>query len=113
MSTPYLLKTCECGCGRSFMAARRDRKYYDASCRKRGNREDRGEVVPAVTMCACGCGETAVGRRKLYASDACKQRMYRRRKEFDELGPDFDWSERPEATPKRYQNGYKIRLSTW
>lgn len=110
MSTPYLLKTCECGCNRNFTAARCDRKYFDASCRKRANREQRGEVVSAVTRCACGCGEIAVGRRKLYFSDACKQRAYRKRKEFDELGPDWDWSERPETPRKADKPGLKVTL---
>lgn len=62
-------------------------------------------------MCVCGCGEVAIGPRKLYASNACKQRQYRKRKEFDELGPEWEWSQRPETPRKRDKQGYKINLN--
>lgn len=110
-----VISVCACGCGRSFKQkpTGRVRKYFDDACRKRGNREDRGEIPPAVTMCACGCGQPAIGRRKLYASDACKQRQYRKRKEFDELGGDYEWSQRPETPRKKDKRGYKITLGNW
>lgn len=107
------IRICECGCGRSFVPKSAKGRFYSDACRKRQNRIERGETPPAVTMCACGCGQTAIGRRKLYASDACKQRQYRKRKDFDELGGDYEWSERPETPRKRDKRGYTITLPTW
>lgn len=34
----YTKRVCQCGCGKEFMAKRRDAKYYDGSCRKRVKR---------------------------------------------------------------------------
>jgi hypothetical protein len=105
------LRVCKCGCNRSFPVKRSDRLYFEASCRKRASREARGELVPSLTKCACGCGELTVGRRKKYFSDACRQRAYRKRKEFDEFGPDYDWSERPETPRKSDMQGYRVDLN--
>lgn len=110
-----LTKVCKCGCGKGFRAnaTGRPKDFFSAACRKRYNRIERGDTPPAVTMCVCGCGQTAIGARKLYASNACKQREYRKRKDFDELGGDFEWSERPERPRKADKRGYKITLSNW
>lgn len=103
---------CACGCNRAVFG-RNGKKYFEAACRKRASRVNRGETVPAVTYCACGCGELAVGKRKRYYSDACKQRAYRARKEFDELGPVYEWDERPETPRKADKRGLKITLPNW
>jgi len=104
---------CECGCGKvpPMKKSGPQRRFYSAACRKRASREARGERAPALTRCACGCGELVVGRRKLYFSDACRQRAYRKRKEFDELGPDYDWSERPETPKKQDLTGWRVDLN--
>jgi len=107
----YQRQMCKCGCGRAIFSKRRDKVYFEASCRKRGNRAERGELAPSLTRCACGCGELVPGRRKLYFSDACRQRAYRKRKEFDELGPDYDWSERPETPKKQDLTGWRPNLN--
>lgn len=106
---------CQCGCGQTVKPKKSgpQPKYYNATCRKRASRAARGETPPALTRCACGCGELTVGRRKLYFSDACRQRAYRKRKEFDDLGPDFEWSERPETPRKIDQQGYTVNLGNW
>lgn len=102
-------RLCECGCGKTISRYRKsDTRFFNDACRKRQNRRERGETPPAVTMCACECGEVAIGPRKLYAKDACRQRAYRKRKEFDELGGEFEWSERPETPRKIDRRGYKI-----
>lgn len=61
------LKFCLCGCGQRVKG-----KFYQEACRLRYERQQ--TIKGRTNFCLCGCGKKLTGRKRKFASEACKRR---------------------------------------
>ncbi len=66
-TTPRVITSCACSCGRSLEGFRRDAKWASKACQTRGlgaaPKTRRAPLSRGGGVCACGCGLSLEGRR--------------------------------------------------